>query len=257
MVQGLRHIAPSAPTLVRLLARLAHVDVAESGQSLSGQLSQWLGWTDAIALSTALNANSYGIASDTQAVDNDAAKHSILVRTSLTRLIDSTCGFAATAHRATAHAALRQTASDTVHDYADLRQRYISVQQAMETDIADLRARLRIMLASHAPDMARLSTVDAAMEQALAARERNLLAGIPALLGVHFKRLRDAADATPTDAPAGTAAAAGTSEPWLDIFRKAMRSVLLAELDARFQPVEGLLSAFCTRPPKCYDPILP
>jgi hypothetical protein len=30
---------------------------------------------------------------------------------------------------------------------------------------------------------------------------------------------------------------------WLDAFRKDMRSVLLAELDIRFQPVEGLLSA--------------
>jgi hypothetical protein len=34
---------------------------------------------------------------------------------------------------------------------------------------------------------------------------------------------------------------------WLDVFRKDMQSVLLAELDVRLQPVEGLLAALRTR----------
>jgi hypothetical protein len=34
---------------------------------------------------------------------------------------------------------------------------------------------------------------------------------------------------------------------WLDVFRKDAQSVLLAELDLRFQPVEGLLAALRTR----------
>ncbi|MGE8634372.1 MAG: DUF3348 family protein, partial [Achromobacter piechaudii] len=55
---------------------------------------------------------------------------------------------------------------------------------------------------------------------------------------------------TPTPAntaPANTASAttppAVTPGAWLDVFRKDMRSVLLAELDVRLQPVEGLLAA--------------
>jgi len=36
---------------------------------------------------------------------------------------------------------------------------------------------------------------------------------------------------------------ADASALWLDVFRKDMQSVLLAELDVRFQPVEGLLAA--------------
>ncbi|MBN3806694.1 DUF3348 domain-containing protein, partial [Paraburkholderia sp. Ac-20336] len=48
--------------------------------------------------------------------------------------------------------------------------------------------------------------------------------------------------------PAGVSATAGhrapvTQDAWLDVFRKDMQSVLLAELDVRFQPVEGLLAA--------------
>jgi hypothetical protein len=49
-------------------------------------------------------------------------------------------------------------------------------------------------------------------------------------------------------APVTTAAApAVTPGTWLDAFRKDMQSVLLAELDVRLQPVEGLLAALRTR----------
>ena len=50
-----QRLALSGPTLVRLLAGLGNAEVSESGQSISDHLSQWLGWTDAIALSTALS----------------------------------------------------------------------------------------------------------------------------------------------------------------------------------------------------------
>ncbi|WP_128596424.1 DUF3348 family protein, partial [Paraburkholderia kirstenboschensis] len=50
-----------------------------------------------------------------------------------------------------------------------------------------------------------------------------------------------APEAAPTPAPAGAHGA------WLDVFRKDMQSVLLAELDVRLQPVEGLLAALRTR----------
>ncbi|MCF2134050.1 MULTISPECIES: DUF3348 domain-containing protein [Burkholderiaceae] len=263
MVQVPRPTASSAPTLVRLLARLAQLDVAEPGQSLPDQLSQWLGWTDAIALSTALNATAYGAASDAASVadlGDDASAHTATVRTSLIRRIDAACGFATGARHAAKPAALRGASSDAVPDYADFRHRYVGVQHAMATDIGALRGRLRTMLVTRAPDMAQLCAVDTVMEQALAAREHHLLANVPALLGAHFARLRDAASlpAPPaqthvpqqactqvplqTDAPTP----AGAPGSWLDVFRNDMRSVLIAELDVRFQPVQGLLSAYRT-----------
>ena len=45
--------------------------------------------------------------------------------------------------------------------------------------------------------------------------------------------------------PAGDDATAG---PWLDTFRQDMHTVLLAELDTRMQPVEGLLAALRSAP---------
>ncbi len=68
----------------------------------------------------------------------------------------------------------------------------------------------------------------------------------PRCSGGHFERLRRAEQETPADAEASGNAPALTPGAWLDVFRKDMQSVLLAELDLRFQPVEGLLAALRT-----------
>jgi hypothetical protein len=106
------------------------------------------------------------------------------------------------------------------------------------------------MLAARTPAMARLAVIDAVMERALSERERNLLASVPGLLAGHFERLRAAEEqalATAETAEASEDAAPVTPGAWLDVFRKDMQSVLLAELEVRFQPVEGLLAALRTR----------
>ena len=94
--------------------------------------------------------------------------------------------------------------------------------------------------------MARLAAVDAAMERALSPREQALLARVPALLGEHFERLRQAEQETLAGAQISEDTSAISSGAWLDVFRKDMQNVLLAELDVRFQPVEGLLAALRT-----------
>jgi hypothetical protein len=86
--------------------------------------------------------------------------------------------------------------------------------------------------------MTRLAEVDAVMERALSPRERSLLGTVPVLLGRHFERLRRA--------ELDTLSGDETPGAWLEIFRKDTQSVLLAELDLRFQPVEGLLAALRT-----------
>ena len=111
------------------------------------------------------------------------------------------------------------------------------MQQAMEERIEPLRQRLRAQLAGTSPDGARLAAVDAVMEQVLAQREQLLLHGISTQrLERRFESLK----------PQGEDIAAG---PWLETFRQDMHAVLLAELDTRLQPVEGLLAALrCAAP---------
>ncbi|HTH60391.1 MAG TPA: DUF3348 domain-containing protein [Paraburkholderia sp.] len=245
MVQTPQRTAAGGPTLVRLLARLAQAEVAEPRQSLSDRLADWLGWTDAITLSSALknsaSAPHAGARGASPNVANDADALGERVRASLARSIAlTTRGPAArTRHHA--------TPAEPPPDYADFRQRYQSMQQTMDSDIADLRQRLRVMLAAASPGMARLATVDAVMERSLGAHERSLLASVPTLLGAHFERLRRAAQPTADDDDATTAAAAAPSGAWLRTFVNDMESVLLAELEVRFQPVEGLLAALRAR----------
>jgi hypothetical protein len=242
MVQAPKRATFSGPTLIRLLARLTDVDVPESRQSLSDRLSEWLHWTDAIALSTALSGNPPAVPTGGRDFDSAEEAECARVRTSLAKAIAADSGVASASRRGPAQAPPHAGPMDAALEYSIFRQRYLSMQQTMETRIGDLRARLRLMLAARTPGMARLAEVDAVMEQALGARERGLMAAVPVLLGAHFERLCQAGQET----HAGEAPAAAPGG-WLEVFRKDMQSVLLAELDLRFQPVEGLLAALRTR----------
>jgi hypothetical protein len=248
MAHAQHRTALSGPALIRLLARLTDVDVRESAQPLSDRLSQWLSWTDAITLSTALKASPPVLASSGSRIGPaDADGMCSRVRTALAKAIASTC-----APEPRTGALARQPMQGTgvaAADYADFRQRYVLMQDRMELEIGGLRGRLRRVLAAATPDLARLAVLDASMEQALGARERTLLGTVPTLLGPHFERLRAAAEAggaaEATERPDGASAAPHPtpSRAWLEAFRKDMQSVLLAELDLRFQPVDGLLAA--------------
>lgn len=245
--------ALSGPTLVRLLARLAEADVSEPQASLADRLSQWLGWTDAIALSTALNTQP-GLpragAGALPALEREDAALVATARSALTKMITRACAPAEARRDSRARAE-----ADAPASFAEFRQDYLSIQQAMETEVGQLRKRLRALLAARTPALARLAAVDAIMERSLAAREQRLLASVPALLATYFERLRRAAQQAPDEAgPASDVASDVASDiapaapgAWLAAFRKEMQSVLLAELDIRFQPVQGLLAALRAR----------
>ena len=57
MMQVPQRTGLSGPKLLRLLARLTDAGAAAAPPSLSAVMSRWLGWTDAIALSAALNGS--------------------------------------------------------------------------------------------------------------------------------------------------------------------------------------------------------
>ncbi|WP_025596772.1 DUF3348 domain-containing protein [Burkholderia sp. WSM2230] len=239
MLQAPQRTALSGPALVRLLARFAQVDVPEPRQSLSDRLSQWLGWTDAIALSSALTGAPPAVPASARTFGSAEEAECARVRTSFVNTIAGDSAFANAKRRGSAYAGPPAAPVD----YALFRQRYQAMQQSMETGVGNLRGRLRALLAATTPAMGRLAVLDAVMERALAERERSLLANLPMLLAGHFERLRDAGQ----QAEAAESMAPGTPGAWLDVFRKDMQSVLLAELDIRLQPVEGLLAALRTR----------
>lgn len=226
------------PTFIRLLARLSDTDVPPPRQALSDRLSQWIDWTHAVALSTALDARP--AETDSEAHVSADADECARARAALTQVIVGDPALRAVAR------ALVDDGADAPSDQTYFRQRCLAMQQAMEAGTGRLRERLRDRLAQGPADLARLAALDAVMERALGRRERALFSTVPALLGQHFERLREAAQ-EPTDADAPDGRRATANHAWLDVFRRDMRNVLLAELDVRLQPAEGLLAALRQR----------
>lgn len=221
--------------LVRLLARLQGTEVATPGPSIAERLGQRLGWADAISLASVLNGPEPAPQPPSSA---DAASSSVAqqeaecarVRAALTKAInDDRAGSAWQAEAGQA--------------FQPWRRHCIDQQRAMESAIGPLRARLRTQVARRSPQLQRLADVDAAMEQALAGRERTLLGTVPLWLEQHFQRLQHAQAQAQAPQPVADARVEPLRPPWLDTFVQDMRAVLLAELDLRLLPVQGLLEA--------------
>ncbi len=231
------------PALIRLLSRLGSTDAPAPSQSFSARLAQWIDWPQAVALSAALDARATSpTGSDTDAPGDDG--ECARVRAMLVSAIEGDRAFATPGASTGAAASANTTMQAGLADAAFHRQRYIALQQLMEAEIRHLRGRLRGRLLKQAGHMRRLAAMDSVMEQALGPRERALLAPLPDVLGKHFERLQQAAE-TP-DAAADIHSSA--SPPWLALFREDMQRLLLAELDLRMQPLQGLTAALRTCP---------
>ena len=232
-MEASRRATVRGPTFIRLLARLTHADIPQPSQPLSDRLSQWVDWTHSLTLSTALDAAPLAAAPGERVCADSEAAECAKLRNALGQAIAGDRAFVAAEAGVPAAARAEEAA-----DYPFFRQRYLALQQTMEAGAGRLRERLRDRLSLGTPRMAQLAAVDLVMERALARRERALLGAAPTLLGEHFERLRLAAQ--------DEAAAAPRAPAWLETFRRDMRSLLLAELDVRLQPAEGLLAALRT-----------
>jgi hypothetical protein len=230
MLHGSSNPAGVGSELTHLLARLAQTAAAASGQKqpevrpvFAERLGQWLGWKGAISLSAALHAAAGEGEPDHEglpgrgrvapAVREEADFHR--VRASLEASID---------------AGPREDAS-SLTDFGPHRRHCLQQQQAMQDAIGALRQRLRAALSRHSPAMARLSGIDAVMDQTLASQERGLLGLVPVRLQAHFESLQRGATA---------------ESAWLESFRHDMALLLHAECRHRLLPARGLLDTLLT-----------
>lgn len=231
--------------LIRFLADLNIAESGKSRQTFAERLSQWMGWTDAISLSTVLGAapggnasgNASGNAPQTAA---EAKAHARAANTGNTVGASGACA-AANATTETFHRVRADLQRSITGDAAfsakaafereatPWRQAYQARQRTMETRIGALRAEVRAALAGQSQELARLAALDAVMERALAPRERQLLSTVPGLLERHAQRLHKEAGSD--------------ADPAAALDRPQWQAVLLAELDIRLQPVEGMIVA--------------
>jgi hypothetical protein len=220
----------SSSSLTRWLADLSQVGVASAAvapQTLAERLGLWLNWTDAISMSAALNAGvatpAAGGGRDQRPVSGALAAECLRLRAALAHGISLEVSRAVGAARP--HASCVEPSLGEDVDFSTYRRAYLAQQGRMESAIAGLRSELRGALSGRSAGLARVAALDAALETALRAKERHLLATVPDVLQRHFERLRQA-----------------QPMQWLHRYAADMQSVLLAELDLRLQPIEGLLA---------------
>ncbi len=201
------------------------MEVDVSRQDVAEKLSLWVDTFDALELRAAqqsIKTLADAKPSDLQPAKTDAVEAEFhRVRTAMVQAI--------TANDTSRNTPPPDAATETVADYAPYRQRYIEQQRHMESKIGPLRAHVRQALSRASPKLRQLAYLDAVMDQMiLGGREQKLLTTVPVLLERRFEHLRK------THSQAG----------WLDVFRKELQEVLLAEMNVRLQPVVGLMEAF-------------
>ncbi|WP_157900308.1 DUF3348 domain-containing protein [Rhodoferax koreensis] len=227
--------------LVRLLGDASAVDADTSRQDIAERLSAWVGVFDSVTLHAAHQSIRAVVSADR--AEPPSARALALqeqvhrVRSVLEKAI-TTNEVEAGGDRRSRHAAgpVEPTPEEQA-DFAPQRQRYLDQQRNMDLMIGPLRANLREALAAASPRLRQLAALDAVWEQMLEPHERRLLPTMPGFLERRFQQLRN--DHAQDD-PAAWRRPGG----WLDVFDRTLQEVLLAELDARLQPVMGLMEAW-------------
>ena len=235
LARDVRRTPLTGSAFIRTLASLNDVPAPAAPDAFAQRLAQWFDWTHAFSLSAALGEA--GAHSDVpgfggQGALNADEREFARVRATLAKTIADAPNGGAETRRVNRPLAAALAPAETPVDFATYRQRYTACQLAMETQIVPLRRRLRSSLADRSGALAKLAELDIVMEQVVGAQERTLLATVAARLEPRFDQLRGAQDDVPSQ-----------PGPWLERFRQEMRGLLLAELDLRLQPVEGLLEA--------------
>lgn len=246
MARGLPHTSFNSSRLVRVLADLAVTDVAESRQSFAERLGQWLDFTDAMSLFSALNA---GVGGGAEAKPAASASCSLReefarVRSALLESITTDGVLKPGNVRIKLPTPAPNASAESAADFSPYHRYYLAHQRDMNAGVGPLRVKARTALAGRSPDLQRLAALDGVLEEALAARERNLLAMVPLHLARRFEHLYKAHQAARGDTPV-------VDDPerwlqaggWLAVFCRDMQAVLQAELEVRLEPVAGLIEA--------------
>ncbi len=242
-------------SLVRLLASLGIAPTADSTQTFAERLSFWVAWTDAITLSGtlgALGADAGSGANDEQVAPSARVASVVLqmqrVRKELTELVTKDTILSSANGGKSRSAAVAPGAADTGNvaefDFAAYRRSFSVQQRTMEERIGALRVAVRELASQQSPALRQLAAIDAAMETALGAQQRRVMANVPALLEKRCKDTQQPLQSKPIGK--GDAPPALTTKPPPG-YGQTMQAALLAEMEVRLRPVEGMIDALGNR----------
>lgn len=237
----------SSASLVRQLASLDIVPAGEPAQTFAERLGHWIAWTDAVALSQVL-ADTPAAARDSGDLPRAAARPR-QAREQLDRLRQDLGDGIAGDPLLRSDAGGPGVPADAVPmpgagpvDFAAFRRQYRAHQHTMEDRIGRLRAAVRKAVAGQSPAMGRLAALDAVFDQALGAQLRRQLEQVPLMLEKSFQARRRAVGATPSEQETDLTRPAPQPPSWPAV-GPTLQRMLLAELELRLQPVQGLIDA--------------
>lgn len=250
MTRALPRTNFNSSRLIRFLADLDSVDAAEPGDAFAERLGLWLEVTDAISLSSALNARQPVAANAPEAPAGGAAARTAIgeefarKREALVNSIARSCSPEAGEGRIKLPVPKAGADLEGAAAYEPYRRFYVAHQRDMEANIRPLREKARQALAQAAPALKKLAALDAVLDKVLSAREGQLLLTVPLLFEKRFAQLLAAhrqrlAASGQEDDPETWQQAGG----WLADLGKELQALLLAELDLRLQPAVALIEA--------------
>ena len=234
--------------LIRLLSDLAVAEDEASPEHFAERLGRLIDLPGSIALAsvhsklstTAKPGLGAGTGSSSESAMEEVLRARMAIMQSIVNSFAPDAGISwSSLPRVNAHTPAKEAAS-----YEHYQVFYVNQQKEIAFKVDKLKVSIRVAVSARSARLARLAALDATLDQTLSASAQQLFAEVPRLLGNRFQYLRQrhqqaiAAQQCEDDllswsAPGG----------WLEQFTGEMRWVLLAELEARLQPVLGLMEA--------------
>lgn len=237
------------PRLVRFLTDLAVADGEVSHQHFSERLGRLIDLPDSIALSRvhgqlATMTSETGTETDAAVPTEAIVAEFLKVRTTLVETIVNSFTQGAGASWLSYPRVTASTPAEEMASYKRYQLFYVNQQREIALRISKLRADVRLAVSRRSARLARLVVLEAGLDEALATPAQNLFAEVPRLLGKRFEELYQSHLAAVVGREVDDDRQLWSqSGGWLAQFAGEMQESLLAELEARLQPLLGLLEA--------------
>ncbi|MCB1687191.1 MAG: DUF3348 family protein [Halioglobus sp.] len=234
------HPSPSqASRLVRFLAELLDADAQLSHQRFIERLGQSFDLADSIRIS-AVHEKRFAATGAEPDAPEDTIKddyqraRSAIVNSAVQSFAPEASAMGTRFPEARAGKSIEEIME--VEPYLNF---YIAQQRNVDFRIRDLHTSTRKALAERSPKLARLAALDAVLAEPLSVPARRSFMVVPRLLRQRFTALRDEHHRAAPD-PAN---ARQCWEQTLQQFRREMQGLLLAEIETRLLPTQGLIDA--------------
>ena len=225
--------------LIRALEGLAVSDVEVSHKHFAMRLGQLIDLSDSISISQVHGRASAAGFEPSENTSEAVEAEFLQVRSSVVGSILKSFGESAGPGRIRFPRPGADAPANSADGYQPYGKFYAAQQREMDFKTQQLRSHVREIVASASPELAHLATLDEVLADTLGVHSRKFFAKIPALLGKRFDHLLTAYHQSQGKAQNDT----GTWPELLEIFSRDTRELLLAEVEARLLPTQGLIGA--------------